>query len=63
MSSARRTDPEVPLQITVPRATKKSLKMKSAESGDTMRVIVLKALAKSGIQVPNDAALDKRRIR
>lgn len=63
MPSAKTTDPEEPLQITVPRATKRSLKIKSAESGDTMRVIVLKALAKSGIQVPSDAVLGKRKAK
>ncbi|SCB50380.1 hypothetical protein [Rhizobium multihospitium] len=40
------------LQITVPSATKKSLKMKAAESGETMRIIVLRALAAAGIKVP-----------
>lgn len=43
---------EESLQITVPSSTKKSLKMKAAESGETMRIIVLRALAAAGIQVP-----------
>lgn len=52
---------EEPLQITVPHVTKKSLKMRAAESGETMRVIVLKALAAAGIQVPPTELQDRRR--
>ncbi|WP_116090046.1 hypothetical protein [Sphingomonas crusticola] len=49
------------LQITVPRETKKSLKIRSAESGDPMRVIVLRALAEAGIRVPDEEVLDRRK--
>lgn len=49
------------LQITVPKVTKKSLKMRSAESGDPMRVIVLRALADAGIQVPDEELQDRRK--
>lgn len=52
---------EETLQITVPKVTKKSLKMRSAESGDPMRVIVLRALAAAGIQVPNEELQDRRK--
>lgn len=52
---------EEPLQITVPQITKKSLKMRAAESGETMRVIVLKALATAGIQVPQTELQDRRK--
>ena len=51
---------EETLQITVPKVTKKSLKMRSAESGDPMRVIVLRALAEAGIQVPDEELQDRR---
>jgi hypothetical protein len=54
---------EEPLQITVPKVTKKSLRMRSAETGETMRVIVLKALAAAGIQVPQTELLDRRKER
>lgn len=54
---------EEPLQITVPQVTKKSLKIRAAESGETMRVIVLKALAAAGIQVPQAELQDRRRER
>jgi hypothetical protein len=49
------------LQITVPGVTKKSLRLKAAESGETMRVIVLKALAAAGIQVPSKELQDRRK--
>ena len=63
MSAERKSDPEETLQITVPRVTKKSLKMKAAETGDTMRIIVLKALAKAGIRVPEDEVQDRRKAK
>jgi hypothetical protein len=58
---AASSPPEDPLQVTVPRITKKSLKVRAAETGDTMRVIVLRALAAAGIQVPEKELLDRRK--
>lgn len=52
---------EEPLQVTVPQITKKSLKVRAAETGDTMRVIVLRALAAAGIQVPEKDLQDRRK--
>jgi len=52
---------EETLQITVPLVTKKSLRLKAAESGDTMRVIVLKALAAAGVRVPTTELQDRRK--
>ena len=63
MPAEKKSDPEESLQITVPRVTKKSLKMKAAETGDTMRIIVLKALAKSGIRVPENEVQDRRKVK
>jgi len=54
---------EEPLQITVPKATKRSLKILSAETGEPMRVIILKALSEIGIQVPDDELQDRRKSR
>lgn len=54
-------DGEENLQITVPSVTKKSLKIRAAESGDPMRVIVLRALAEAGIQVPDEELQDRRK--
>jgi len=55
------TEAEETLQITVPKVTKKSLKISSAESGDPMRLIVLRALAGVGIQVPEEELHDRRK--
>ena len=52
---------EESLQITVPSSTKKSLKMKAAESGETMRIIVLRALAAAGIHVPAEELRSPRK--
>jgi hypothetical protein len=52
---------EEPLQVTVPQVTKRDLKIKSAERGEPMRVIVLKALAAAGIQVPQAELQDRRK--
>jgi hypothetical protein len=63
MRPAKKPDAEETLQIAIPLVTKKSLRMKSAESGNTMRVIVLKALAKAGIRVPPDEVQDRRKVK
>lgn len=52
---------EESLQITVPKVTKRSLKISAAKTGDPMRVIVLRALAKAGIQVPEEEIHDRRK--
>ncbi len=54
---------EETLQITVPAVTKKSLRLLSAESGETMRVIVLRALSTAGVKVPNNELLDRRKTK
>jgi len=54
---------EETLQITVPKITKKSLKISAAETGDPMRLIVLRALARAGIQVPEEELHDRRKAK
>lgn len=61
MLSSDKTAPEESLQITVPVVTKKSLKIKAAETGDSMRVIVLRALADAGIEVPSEVLHDRKK--
>jgi len=63
MRLSDRAAAEENLQIMVPLVTKRSLKMQAAKSGETMRVIVLRALAASGIQVPNEELLDRRKAK
>lgn len=55
------TSSEEPLQISVPKITKKSLKIKAAQSGETMRVIVLRALANAGIKVSDEEIQDRKK--
>jgi hypothetical protein len=62
VQASKRPDEEN-LQISVPPATKKSLRLKAAENGETMRVLVLKALAAAGIQVPSGELQDRRKNR
>lgn len=54
---------EETLQITVPAVTKKSLKILAAESGDSMRVIVLRSLAAAGVDVPDGELHDRRKAK
>jgi len=63
MRPSDKAEAEDTLQITIPRTTKKSLRMRAAESGDPMRVIVLRALAKDGIRVPLSELQDRRKTK
>lgn len=61
MNSLKRAEREETLQITVPSVTKKSLRMKAAESGKTMREVVLESLSSAGIIVPEKELKDRRK--
>jgi len=61
MRSSEQSNGEEHLQITVPVVTKKSLRLKAARNGETMRVIVLKALAAAGVQVPKKELQSRRK--
>ena len=61
MRSSEQSDGEEHLQVTVPVVTKKSLRLKAAKSGETMRAIVLKALAAAGVQVPKKDLQNRRK--
>lgn len=61
MEKAKLSERENTLQIEIPAVTKKSLRLRSAESGDTMRLIVLRALDAAGIQVPREELKDRRK--
>lgn len=63
MASRASEQGEENLQISVPLETKKHLRMKSAETGEPMRVIVLRALAEAGIHVPDKELLDRRKVK
>lgn len=52
---------EETLQVSVPKVTKKNLKIYAAQTGDPMRLIVLRALSKAGIKVPAKELQDRRK--
>jgi hypothetical protein len=58
-----RKEAEENLQLIVPAETKRDLRMRSAERGETIRVIVLRALAAAGIRVPNKELQDRRKAK
>ena len=49
------------LQVQVPASTKQAIHIRSAETGDPMRVLVLRALAAYGFPVPEEAITDRRK--
>ncbi|MXY32828.1 MAG: hypothetical protein F4Y60_01805 [Boseongicola sp. SB0664_bin_43] len=49
------------LQVQVPASTKLAIHIRSAETGDPMRVLVLRALAAYGFPVPKEAITDRRK--
>ncbi|WMS45215.1 hypothetical protein RDV64_22780 (plasmid) [Acuticoccus sp. MNP-M23] len=54
-------DKEPTLQLFLPAATKREITLRAAESGETIRVIVLRALDAYGIHVPKDSLVDRRK--
>lgn len=48
------------LQVRIPTSTRRHLGIRAAESRETMRVVVLKALQAYGVPVPDDAMVDRR---
>lgn len=55
------SEDETNLQITLPKKTKKSLRLMAAERGEPMRLIVLEALSKVGVEVPVEELQDRRK--
>lgn len=51
------------LQLRVPQALKRKLAMDAAESGVTIRTLILNALVSAGYEVPQDELRDKRKVR
>jgi len=47
--------------LMVPVDTLRMLRIKAAETGTTVRALVLEALRKSGYSVPADELVDRRR--
>lgn len=55
-----RNEPEVPLQITIPKGVKRALDLKSVETGRTRRALVLEALREVGLSVTDDDIAGRR---
>lgn len=49
------------LQVQVPASTKQAIHIRSAETGDLMGVLVLKAIASYGFPVLEKAITDRRK--
>lgn len=54
---------EPTLQLFLPAATKRAIALRAAETGETVRVIVLRALSAYGLHVPEDSLVDRRKQR
>ena len=53
-------EPEVPLQVLVPRHIHRKLAVKAAEEGPSLRGLVLRAIRSLGIEVTDDEIRGKR---
>jgi len=53
-------EPEVPLQVLVPRHIRTQLAVKAAHEGHSLRAMVLKSLRSLGIEVTDEEIRDKR---
>ncbi|TAM83236.1 MAG: hypothetical protein EPN41_14345 [Candidimonas sp.] len=53
-------EPEVPLQITVPKHVKRAIDLKSVETGRTRRALVLEALREVGVPVTDGDIAGRR---
>ena len=54
-------DKELTLQLFLPAATKREIALRAAESGETIRMIVLRALDAYGFHVPRHTLMDRRK--
>jgi hypothetical protein len=53
-------EPEVPLQVLIPRHIRTQLAVKAAHEGHSLRAMVLKSLRSLGIEVTDEEIRDKR---
>ena len=53
----------VTLQLSIPASTKKQLQIKAVETGDPVRLLVLRALSAAGYDVPAAELTDRRKAR
>jgi hypothetical protein len=58
--NGRSTEKDVPVQVMVPEEVGRQLAIMSAERGESIRTMVLRALGKIGIKVPKEQLVDRR---
>ena len=56
----RPIEPEVPLQVLVPKSIRKQLGLKAAEEGESLRALVLRAFRGIGLTVTDEQIAGKR---
>jgi hypothetical protein len=59
-AAGRDSEPEVPLQITIPPRVKRALDLKAVETGRTRRALVLEALRQVGVAVTDEDIAGRR---
>jgi hypothetical protein len=60
---ARKAEPEikqVPIQVMVPESVRRQVAMMSAERGESIRTVVLRALRGIGISIEDSQLVDRR---
>lgn len=56
-------EPEVHLQVTVPKRVKRAIDLRAVETGRTRRALVLEGLRKVGVAVTDDDIAGRRKGR
>lgn len=51
---------EVPIQVMVPVSVRRQIAVMSAERGESIRTVVLRALGGIGIKIPSSQLVDRR---
>jgi hypothetical protein len=54
-------EPEVPIQVKIPRSIQKQLYHLSVEEGVSLRTLILRGIQSLGIEVPKDELNSRRR--
>jgi len=58
--NGRKAERDVPVQVMVPEQVRRQLAILSAERGESIRTVVLRALGEIGIKVPKEQLVDRR---
>jgi trimethylamine:corrinoid methyltransferase-like protein len=58
--NGQKAEKDVPVQVMVPEQVRRQLAIMSAERGESIRTVVLRALGEIGIKVPKGQLVDRR---